>query len=87
MPLHSPSAEPPLHSASSAEERAPSSIKGDAPRTLPLLRQQKGDAASEARRRGFIHPFEPLALNEGEGQRESQPIIENHRDHSSNTPM
>ena len=23
--------------------------------TLPILRQQKGDAASEARRRGFIH--------------------------------
>ena len=28
-----------------------------APRTLPLLRQQKGDATSEARRRGFIHPI------------------------------
>ena len=26
-------------------------------RTFPLLRQQKGEASSEARRRGFIHRF------------------------------
>ena len=30
--------------------------------SLPFLRQQKGDAASEARRRGFMHPHDD-ALN------------------------
>ena len=39
--------EPPLRSAPAAEK----------PRTLPLLLAQKGDAASAARRRGFIHRF------------------------------
>ena len=77
----------------------------------PLFAEQKGDAASAARRRGFIHPHPsqpiivqaspqtPLRSAKGgdsslrlERQRDSQtpksqPIIKNHRNHSSKDGM
>ena len=47
------------------------------PTIPPPFAQQKGDASSKARRRGFIPPHPRIP------HQSSQPIIQHHRDHSS----
>ena len=47
----------------------------------PLFAKQKGDASSEARRRGFIHP------QPSNPQHPSQLIIQHHRNHNSKNTL